>query len=375
MLRNPYYIGIVRYAGVDYVGKHEPLVDLPTWQRAQEVLSAHRVASDRPSKHKHYLIGSLYCGHCGGRMGFSSSRGRHGGIYTYFFCIAGNKKRTDCDQGYIPTQTIEQAVADYYRSVAMAEADLDEIAEQMRSHVAVTRTLTEKEIARQTLRLERLDTERRKLLKAHYADAVPLDLLQEEQARIGNEIDQAQRILETCEGQFSLIEANLDRALALLESCEEVYRRSAPEGRRKLNQALFEKIFVVDDMVAGADLAAPFHELTDDDLAARIERDETRDLAELLAAPDEPSVTYERRKGSEAEGDTVIGTVSWHPRERPDGALPVDRRNPAVYCRRRGSNKSLLAEGGGFEPPGPVKARWFSRPVQSSALPSLRGPR
>ena len=31
-----------------------------------------------------------------------------------------------------------------------------------------------------------------------------------------------------------------------------------------------------------------------------------------------------------------------------------------------------MAEGGGFEPPGPVKARWFSRPVQSSALPSLR---
>ncbi len=31
-----------------------------------------------------------------------------------------------------------------------------------------------------------------------------------------------------------------------------------------------------------------------------------------------------------------------------------------------------VAEGGGFEPPGPAKARWFSRPVQSSALPSLR---
>lgn len=33
-----------------------------------------------------------------------------------------------------------------------------------------------------------------------------------------------------------------------------------------------------------------------------------------------------------------------------------------------------VAEGGGFEPPGPVKARRFSRPVHSSALPSFRRP-
>ncbi len=27
MLDNPYYIGIVRYAGVEYDGNHEPLID------------------------------------------------------------------------------------------------------------------------------------------------------------------------------------------------------------------------------------------------------------------------------------------------------------------------------------------------------------
>ncbi|MEZ5246683.1 MAG: recombinase family protein [Acidimicrobiales bacterium] len=353
MLRNPYYVGIVRYAGVDYVGKHEPLVDLATWQQTQTVMEAHRVASDRPSKHKHYLIGSLYCGHCGGRLGLSASRGRHGGIYKYFFCIAGNKKRTDCPQSYIPIETIEEAVAGYYRHIEMSEKDLEQIASQMRSHVAVTRNLAEKEVVRQTIRIERLDAERRKLLAAHYADAVPLDLLREEQDRIARESHQAERVLEVCDGQFRLIEANLDRALALLASCAEVYRRSAPEGRRKLNQALFEKIFVVDDMVSAVDLAAPFHELTDSDLAGRISREEDLDLDVLLADEAEPTVRYERQKGSVAAGDSVLATITWHPRERPDGALPVDSKNPAAYCRRRGSNKTLLAEGGGFEPPGP----------------------
>ena len=40
LLRNPYYIGIVRYHGVLYPGKHEPLVDPETWQTVQELLTA-----------------------------------------------------------------------------------------------------------------------------------------------------------------------------------------------------------------------------------------------------------------------------------------------------------------------------------------------
>ena len=38
LLRNPYYMGIVRYRGVLYPGKHEPLVDPETWQKVQELL-------------------------------------------------------------------------------------------------------------------------------------------------------------------------------------------------------------------------------------------------------------------------------------------------------------------------------------------------
>ncbi len=40
LLRNPYYMGIVRYRGVLYAGKHEPLVTPETWQTVQELLAA-----------------------------------------------------------------------------------------------------------------------------------------------------------------------------------------------------------------------------------------------------------------------------------------------------------------------------------------------
>lgn len=37
MLHNPYYIGVVRWRGVDYEGRHEPIVTPELFERVQEV--------------------------------------------------------------------------------------------------------------------------------------------------------------------------------------------------------------------------------------------------------------------------------------------------------------------------------------------------
>ena len=58
VLSNPYYVGEITYRGVRYGGKHEPIVDLVTWQRVQNVLEAHNSAGDRFQTHDHYLKGS-----------------------------------------------------------------------------------------------------------------------------------------------------------------------------------------------------------------------------------------------------------------------------------------------------------------------------
>ncbi len=46
LLRHPYYIGIVRYKGVLYEGRHEPLVSQETWDRVQTLLAANNFAGE-----------------------------------------------------------------------------------------------------------------------------------------------------------------------------------------------------------------------------------------------------------------------------------------------------------------------------------------
>jgi len=35
LLRNPYYVGQVRYKGAVHPGNHKPLIDVETWQQVQ----------------------------------------------------------------------------------------------------------------------------------------------------------------------------------------------------------------------------------------------------------------------------------------------------------------------------------------------------
>lgn len=76
--RHPYYVGIVRYRGVFYPGRHEPLATPEIWQKVQEVLAANNIAGDKQREHNHYLKGSVYCGSCGSRLIISHAKNRHG---------------------------------------------------------------------------------------------------------------------------------------------------------------------------------------------------------------------------------------------------------------------------------------------------------
>jgi site-specific DNA recombinase len=113
LLRHPYFKGIVRYQGVEYVGSHPPLVSDETWQKVQDVLTAANTAGDKHQKHTHYLKGSLFCGQCGERLIISHSKNRHGAVYSYFICVGRQMKRGTCLQRAVLIDTVAAAVEDH----------------------------------------------------------------------------------------------------------------------------------------------------------------------------------------------------------------------------------------------------------------------
>jgi hypothetical protein len=111
-----------------------------------------------------------------------------------------------------------------------------------------------------------LAAERKKLLDAHYADAIPLDLLKSEQARLGAEAENAEARLAEIDRDFNKVETNLERALARAGDCAAAYAEAPDRLRRQFNIAFFKRLPVSDDGTVEGELAEPFDTLLREDL-------------------------------------------------------------------------------------------------------------
>jgi hypothetical protein len=254
----------VTCGGVQYPGRHEPLVTIETFATVQAILQSRTQASERQRKHNHYLKGSIYCGRCGSRLSFSRSRGRSGATYDYFFCLGRHARRTECDLPALWVDAVEEAVARQYRSLELNQHTVerlrDELVAAMRLQTAGAEKLARKERAD-----HRAGGGTPPPLQAHLAGAVPLELLKEQQDRITRQLADAGAALAATEVNWENIETNLRLALKLVATFEDAYRQAAPTTRRRINQAVFEAIALDVDGVTYTRLTDQFSLLLGED--------------------------------------------------------------------------------------------------------------
>ncbi|TAM95191.1 MAG: recombinase family protein, partial [Rhizobiaceae bacterium] len=258
LLINPYYKGIVRYRGAEYQGRHEPLVGDATWQQVQEVLAEKNETRSKLRKHSHYLKG-IFCGHCGSRMIVTKARSRSGKIYPYFVCIGRHQKRTECRMKAVLIDRVEELVEQHYTTIQLPAEILDIVEHNLREDLTAHYEEARNQHSRLTRQRTRLLAEQKKLLKAHYADAIPLDLLKHEQDRIRKQLASIDERITGLDDHEALVEANLERALDLARDCQRAYFTAPPKIRRLLNQVFFTKLYIEDDDTIRSDLAPPFN--------------------------------------------------------------------------------------------------------------------
>ena len=125
----------------------------------------------------------------------------------------------------------------------------------------------------QRKRIELLEAERRSLLKAHLAGAVPLELLAEEQARIKEDLAQAGALPTNSEIHWEEMEQNLKKALSLASNLGTTYANADSRVRRQMNQAIFEEIpMEVDGSVIYGRMSQPFGAFHDQEFIAWLEQ-------------------------------------------------------------------------------------------------------
>ena len=258
MLRNPYYIGIVRYKGAEQPRTHELLIDIDTGSRWQRLLDSRRIASERRRTHDHYLKDTLFCGSCESRMQLDFPANKQGIRYACYVCSGRTSNRKNCTSRAVPVGVLEQLVADCYQDIAIAEAQYADLAAQVEAAFDERLASRSTELAELTANRQRLPNESDKLLAAHFAGATDLDTLKRHQDRIRTgPADIGHRLANEHDGNEGP-RGQLSAALRLLVDCADLYVRTNDQGKRLANQALTNGIEIGEDERATIRLAESF---------------------------------------------------------------------------------------------------------------------
>ncbi len=329
ILINPYYKGLTKYQGVHYPGGHEALIDEVSWQRVQDVLATH-LNGERTRKHPHFLKSTVYCGQCGERLMVQNSRSKTGDIYPYFYCTGRHAKRTACTQRSVLIYEVEKKIEEHYRRIQLDPTLRAGIEELVRDEFRIAQSRMAGIRADLKREKEKFERQREKLMEAHYAGAIPVDLLGRKQERISRSLREIETRMSATVTEFETIEGNLGLALDLAGDCGAAYEQAPDHIKRMFNQAFFEKIFVIQideslaDVRVESQLREPFDVL----------------LGEVLRAA---SLSSNQGRRTTKPADTTAN------------GLPST--NSGTPLQVRGLSNALMVGEGGLEPPHPFEYR------------------
>ncbi len=330
LLRDTYYLGYVNYKGEQFPGRHEALISHELFDQVQLVLNNRGGNGRRQRRHDHYLKGSLWCGYCHdqgveSRMILNWANG-HGGRYLYFFCV--NKAEHPSGPRYADGDKIEAAAEDFYAFVRFP-ADLAQLLRQRMIETMAEERKASK-LLNEQLRAEinRLNTQEENLLDLAADGELDTGKVKQRLAVIQRKRDQATERLGNGDERLEIGINLIENALKLLADPQRLYRKFAPAQRQLMNQAIFEKLYVHQDgKIGGAIFRPPFYELL-----------EARDAAAQL----------------------MLGPGSTHLRSVDQRGEPTAAADLPTSFFVGGSNKRVMVEVSGLEPPTSTLRTWRS---------------
>src|SRR5699024_3626849 len=142
---------------------------------------------------------------------------------------------------------IEQRIEETYNSNGLTATEADRVREMLHRVFDQLEASSDDERTLLEAQKEKLEAERLKLVQAHYADAIPLDLLKSEQERISASLDKIAGRLDTMATTYTSAREDLDDIVDLLTDLGDLYNRCETAERRMLNRALFDRIIIDDD--------------------------------------------------------------------------------------------------------------------------------
>ncbi|MGA1984565.1 MAG: recombinase family protein [Acidobacteriaceae bacterium] len=119
---NPFYAGQIEHENQWYPGKHEPMISVAQFERAQAILG--RPNRARPKTHKFAYTGLIRCGNCQASVTAEKKVNRFGSHYVYYRCTH-NRRHSVCREKCIEEVQLEKQIIEFLNNISISRQEVN----------------------------------------------------------------------------------------------------------------------------------------------------------------------------------------------------------------------------------------------------------
>jgi site-specific DNA recombinase len=125
ILNRPFYTGHIIHNGQWYPGKHEPMITIDEFDRAQTLFR--RDTRSHPKRHLFAYAGLLRCGNCNGSVTAEEHYNRYGYRYVYYHCTHKGRKNTACNEKVIEEDALDRQMFEFLGKIYLDNKEVEKV--------------------------------------------------------------------------------------------------------------------------------------------------------------------------------------------------------------------------------------------------------
>ena len=273
VLRNPFYVGLMRMSGEIYAGIHEPLISKETFDRVQHALDGKKTS--QVIVHDFLFRRMLKCVHCAYRL--IGETHKH---YIYYRC-----QTKGCPTIAIREEVAVEAVRTKLQPLQFEEHELKELRDLVLEQIGEATARREDQTQALTLRLENVRGRLSRLVDAYTDGDLEKELFTAKKGALLMEQRELQEERDDVEGGQPHFARKLDEILELIKSPQQSYECGNIAERRFMLDTITSNI-EVDRKNVAITLRSPFREIANalnPELSGHV-RDKTRIVADAICS-------------------------------------------------------------------------------------------
>ena len=188
-LQNIFYLGLMKWKGEIFEGKHEPLISKKLFDKCQEVMSK-RGKVQEVRKHHFAFLGLLKCASCGCSITGERQKG-----HNYYRCT---KKKGLCqEKHYLREEALTEQIKSFLQKVSLSSQDTEKVLAALESEQDKARENAQSKISVLKEQLASVETKLTKLLDVYLADALSTEeYTAKKQSLLSEKVSLAEKITD-----------------------------------------------------------------------------------------------------------------------------------------------------------------------------------